>query len=155
MHWMSHDLPTKFEDLIVRESTTGSSLRKRSKDEETKVEPTKPSIRDRIKVRDDAKDKKIKVAGIATDKVEEKTKVEGEETEKPKKDPAKVRCGFWPSCKKPECPFVHPKEAVFLKVSQVPKMRLWQQVYIHSPISKFCSRSLVGLQLTRFLANSE
>jgi len=50
---------------------------------------------------------------MVTEKVEEKIVVKEEDAEKSKKDPAKVRCRHWPSCKKADCPFVHPKESVF------------------------------------------
>ena len=109
---MEKDLPDRFNDLVIKESIKGTTLRKRSKDEESKPSENKPSIKDRIKVREDVKDKRIKVASTPIDKVEEKTALKEEETEKTKKDPAKVRCNFWPSCKKTDCPFVHPKEKV-------------------------------------------
>lgn len=112
INWMANELPKKFEDLVSRKSIAGTSLRKRSKEEDAQTDQSKLSIKDRIKVREDAKDKKIKVAAVPLEKIEEKIKIEGEETDKAKKDPAKVRCSFWPGCKKPECWFAHPKEVV-------------------------------------------
>ena len=32
------------------------------------------------------------------------------EEEHKKKDPSKVRCKFWPSCKDEKCEYAHPKE---------------------------------------------
>lgn len=109
---MELELPRKFEDLVLRETVTGTSLRKRSKEDESKLNEPKLSIKDRIKVREDVKNKRIKVEAAHHEPDDQKTSVKTEGIEKSKKDPAKVRCAFWPGCKKPECPFVHPKEAV-------------------------------------------
>lgn len=58
-------------------------------------------------------------------KVEPLTSAPDEEPkEKPKREPGKTRCSFWPTCKNAECPFVHPKENVFLSVSEVSKVPL-------------------------------
>ena len=118
---MELDLPKQFEELVLRESLKNASLRKRSTDEQPRL-----SIKDRIKVREDVKDKRIKVEAVPSDSTDPKITGKTEDAEKTKKDPAKVRCTFWPTCKKPECPFVHPKEAVSLLVSQIPEMRIWE-----------------------------
>lgn len=76
----------------------------------------KPSIKDRIIVREDAGTgtKRIKVEAVkATDgQAEDKPADTVQLTERPKKDPSKVRCHFWPNCTNKECVFVHPKEVV-------------------------------------------
>lgn len=115
--FMEGELPDKFKELFKKESSKEVTLGKRSAedrpvDEEGK--DSKPSIKDRIKPREDARDKRIKVApAIHAEPAGEGVNREGLASNgKPKKDPAKVRCNFYPSCNKPECPFVHPKEPV-------------------------------------------
>ena len=92
----------------------GNLLKKREKPEEiktTKIQPRqKRGILDRIKPRQKPQQKKI----ITNPQI----KKEGEEIpnlengERKKKDPAKVRCRFWPVCKDTECLFAHPKDQV-------------------------------------------
>lgn len=61
---------------------------------------------------------------------------------KNKKEPGKVRCRHWPTCKTPDCPYVHPKE-------QCPKFpACWfgdNCLYIHPSIpckfGHFCTRT--------------
>ena len=69
---------------------------------------------ERIKPRNDPKIKRVKQDEGDEDKgaKQEPTGEEGETTERAKKDPKKVRCTFWPSCKNTDCPFVHPSEQV-------------------------------------------
>lgn len=111
---MESDLPKKFNELVLRESVKGTSLRKRSKEEDVKTdEPKGISIKNRIKVREDVNAKKIKTENGPEVKQEEKPVVKVEENqEKTKKEPSKVKCRHWPSCKNKECPYVHPKELV-------------------------------------------
>lgn len=118
MTWMEKDFPKKVNSLKLKEAVVATALRKRSIDDKEKVQAddNKPSIKDRIKVREDAKEKKIKVSVAAP----ATTPANGTESGKPKdeaptksaKDPSKVRCNFYPGCKKAECPFVHPKDPV-------------------------------------------
>lgn len=63
------------------------------------------------------------------------------EGSKSRKDPSKIRCRHWPSCKTADCPYVHPKE-------QCPKFpACWfgdNCLYIHPSIAckfgHFCTR---------------
>lgn len=111
---MENDLPKKFDDLVLKESVRGSTLRKRSIDDKEKpqADDAKPSIKDRIKVREDAKDKKIKVAVATPANGSDAPKAKEDAPTKSQKDPSKVRCNFYPVCKKADCPFVHPKDPV-------------------------------------------
>jgi len=117
MAWMEDDLPKRFSELVAKEEGKGDSLGKRPIEDKPTNDDGKPSIKDRIKVRDDAKDKRIKVAAVlarppnaTTDSPADDTQPKGDGEGRSKKDPSKVRCNFYPGCNKPDCPFVHPKE---------------------------------------------
>jgi sugar-specific transcriptional regulator TrmB len=111
MQYMETELPSKFKALMAEKSAKNAELTKREKDESNTVTDSKPSIKDRIKVRTDVAEKRIKVVTSASEKPEHEESP-NVNIEKGKKDPSKVRCTFWPGCKKPECPFVHPKDPV-------------------------------------------
>lgn len=73
----------------------------------------KGGILDRIKPRPNNNNNKTKRTKETTDGALEPSQNEtGEPGEKPKRDPAKTRCTFWPSCKNTDCPFVHPSQQV-------------------------------------------
>lgn len=142
-------LPKKFRELQAKDSAK-TSLRKRSQEDKPDAEESKPSIKDRIKVREDAKDKRIKVAAVAHAETAEDSKDRENAQSKSKKDPSKVRCHFYPSCNKPDCPFVHPREPVSSPVPEVSEVRLRRQVHIHPPVHQLPLRSHVpaaGLRL--------
>ena len=76
--------------------------------EEAKEE--KGGILDRIKPRpNNIKSKRVKES---TEGVEQPQGEVAEGGDKPKRDPAKTRCNFWPTCKNQDCPFVHPNQQV-------------------------------------------
>lgn len=115
---MEKDFPKKLGSLKLKEAVVAVGLRKRSIDDKEKVQAddNKPSIKDRIKVRDDAKEKRIKVnvaaPAPAPSNGTEAPKAKEDAPARAPKDPAKVRCNFYPGCKKADCPYVHPKDPV-------------------------------------------
>lgn len=118
------EISKKFEAAVIPKipkveikKDEGQLLKKREKPEEIKkekIQPRRRGILDRIKPRQ--KPQKTPVQGSTIGKTEKK---EGEvqpnleNGERKKKDPAKVRCRFWPVCKDTECLFAHPKDQVF------------------------------------------
>lgn len=117
MSWLERELPKKFKELTEGSKLKEVALEKREEfnasNGQNKPNRKNDSILDRIKPRADNKNKKAK-----TDEGgENEAKPEGAEEEeaqgdRKKKDPKKVRCTFWPGCKKEDCPFVHPSEQV-------------------------------------------
>ena len=104
---METDLPNKVQFLGKKSSNFTVELKKRNQPDEGNGNTTKQSILQRIKPRDDIKHVKAEITTV-----EKIIEVEEPKKEKSAKDPKKVKCNFWPSCKKPECPFAHPKEEV-------------------------------------------
>ena len=130
---MESDLPKEYSKLAGKDFGDEAVLGKRGADERPTDGDSKPSIKDRIKVREDAKDKRIKVAAV-TASAPVDGEVKEESNGKGKKDPSKVRCNFYPSCNKPDCPFVHPKEPC----PKFPKCAFGAKcIYIHPSVSVF------------------
>lgn len=86
-----------YEDLVKQ---------KQKKDAAKEDKPSKPeqppstqdkSILNRIKPKNDNQAQVLKQANEQTQPVQ-------------KKDPAKIRCKNWPTCKNEQCPYAHPKE---------------------------------------------
>lgn len=94
------DYVKKYEELLKQ----FKQKNQKEEDKPTKKAPPAPnktegkSILDRIKPKNDAQAKDLKQV---TDQ---------QEPEKSAKDPSKIRCKFWPSCKVEDCPYAHPKE---------------------------------------------
>lgn len=134
---MESELIAKFEELTAPKTAKPASLRKRSADDKDAppANGAKMSIKDRIKVREDAKpEKRIKVEAVAAPAPTGEEKPKEEKAERGKKDPAKVRCRFWPGCHNKECQFAHPKE-------QCPKFPFCnfgdKCIFIHPAVSVF------------------
>lgn len=99
---------TKIEEqkVIPKDNSNGTQEQKTDSKEE------KGGILDRIKPRPN-NNNKVKKTKETTEGVPDQPQNEAEEgAEKPKRDPAKTRCNFWPSCKTTDCPFVHPNQQV-------------------------------------------
>ena len=134
LEFMEKELPPKFASLTGEKMASAEpKLEKREKPEnkteekkqqakegnhENNKQPTneetkdeKGGILDRIKPRpNNVKTKKVKET---TEGTTEQPKDEQKEVgDKPKRDPAKTRCNFWPSCKTEDCPYVHPSQPV-------------------------------------------
>ena len=135
---MEKEVPKKFNSLIAPEKKTNNkdiegveaklekreTLNKETKETGEKQDDNKKndkegkSIIERVKPRPNKKVKDATKSNKKTETDDANTKKEGETAEKgkdgerPKRDPAKTRCNFWPTCKNTDCPFVHPSEQV-------------------------------------------
>lgn len=146
VNWLEKEIPKQYNEMTnqaaTKEAADEPRLEKRSEDQQkpNRAEEKKGNILDRIKPRGQPKTKQVKAEAGEEQQVAEAPQQDDEHKgDKPKKDPSKVRCNFWPSCKKPDCPFAHPTEQVTSLVSSLSEMRLRQQVHLHSSIGKFCS----------------
>ena len=99
-------MPKKVESLSLSNSNPESILKKREQVEEAGGKQA--SILERVKLREDAKKIKAEIIHVEKPVQEEDDK----KNSKFSKDPSKVRCRNYPSCKKQDCPFVHPTETV-------------------------------------------
>lgn len=99
-------MPKKVESLALSKSNPENILKKREQIEETGSKQV--SILERVKLREDAKKIKAEIIQVEKPVQEEDEK----KNNKFSKDPSKIRCRNYPSCKKQDCPFVHPTEAV-------------------------------------------
>ena len=114
--WLEKELPKKFKELTEDSKGKESALEKRedpnSANGQNKPNRKGDSILDRIKPRADNKNKRVKTEEGAESEAKPESPEEEGSGDRPKKDPKKVRCTFWPGCKKEDCPFVHPTEQV-------------------------------------------
>lgn len=126
LEFMEKDLPSKFASLTGEKVASAEpKLEKREKPDTKEADKKQISqhnaqteLKDegneekgeRVKPRPNLKPKRVKES---TDEKGEDAQTEpADGAEKPKRDPSKTRCNFWPSCKNKDCPFVHPNQQV-------------------------------------------
>lgn len=99
----------KLEKREVLETAEKDSKTVKTADDKKEGDKEK-SILDRVKPRPN---KKVKETTKSNKKPEEPAPEDPDaKPERTKRDPAKTRCNFWPTCKNEDCPFVHPAEPV-------------------------------------------
>ena len=96
----------------MKEEPKEEVLGKRNVEEFQKDSKIKTSVTSRIKLRDDAKKIPIKTEPSSQTATKGESSNPSDPASKSKKDFSKIRCNFWPNCKKEDCPYVHPKEQV-------------------------------------------
>ena len=133
---MENEIPKKFNGLLnpkaeVEEEPT---LAKRE-NPGSKTETKEKSILERVKPRPNKKTKETTGdSNHPNQENKDKKQEKGKDGERPKRDPAKTRCNFWPTCKNKECPFVHPSE----QCPKFPKCHFGNKcIYIHPSVSFF------------------
>ena len=107
LNWFGNDLPNQVQILSKKTNPDSNELKKRDQPDGINTNIPKQSILQRIKPRDDINHVKAEITTV-----EKVAELEEPKKEKATKDPQKVKCNFWPSCKKPECPYAHPKKEV-------------------------------------------